>query len=168
MANKRITDLTLGTPDANDVFPYSDSTPTTYKTTPDLVVNAGIGNRDYFEINYLIGNAGTTAITQTGMYPYFRVNRAGSILGVDMFSGTIAGNATVQVWKGNYGTPPTGTAQNIIGAGSSMTMTGGTKYQATTTAWGTQSFGSGDVFSPYLSGVGTIPFLAIAIHCKGL
>jgi hypothetical protein len=168
MTNKRITDLTLGTPDSNDVIPYSDSVPVTYKATPETIVTAGIGNRDYFEINYIIGNAGTTAISQTGMYPYFRVNRAGSILGCELKSGTTLGNATIDIYKGNYGTPPTGTSQSIVGTATKPFFTGGSTFQATTSAWGTQSFGSGDYFAINLNGVGTIPFLSVAIHCKGL
>ena len=164
MADSRISELTAGTPTATDAIPYTNGT-ATYKATPaDFVKGA---DREYFEINYIIGNAGTTAISQTGLYPPFRVNRAGTIIGAEMYSGTIVGNATVQVFKGNYGTPPVGTAQNIIGAGSSMTMTGATTYQATTSAWGTKSFASADVFSPYIVGVGTISFLSISIHCKG-
>lgn len=165
MADSRISELTAGTPSATDVVPYTDGI-STYKSTPANFVKGA--DREYFEINYIIGNAGTIAITQTGLYPSFRVNRAGTILGAEMYSGTIIGNATVQVFKGNYGTPPVGTAQNIIGGGSSMVMTGGSTYQATTSAWTTQSFESGDVFAPYLSGVGTIACLTISIHCKGI
>lgn len=162
MPDLRITGLTLGTPDASAQIPYTDGS-TTLKTTPDGIYKAA----DYFEINYIIGNGGTIAVTQTGLFPPFRVNRAGTILGAEMYSGTIAGNATVQVFKGNYGTPPSGTAQNIIGGGSSMAMTGASKYQATTSAWTTQSFGSGDVFAPYVLGIGTISHLTISLHCKG-
>jgi len=163
MPDLRITGLTLGTPATDAQIPYTDGADT-LKTTPAGIFKAA----DYFEINYIIGNAGTTAISQTGLFPPFRVNRAGTILGAEMYSGTIAGNATVQVFKGNYDSPPSGTAQNIIGGGSSMVMTGASKYQATTSAWTTKTFGSGDVFAPYLVGAGTIAGLSIVIHCKGI
>ena len=160
MADTRISNLTQGTPLTADFGVYTDGA----TTKKFALLNTPID----FEINYLIGNAGTNAISQTGMYPYFRTNRAGTILGCEIMSGTIAGNATIDIWKGNYGTPPTGTAQSVVGTATKPFFTGGSKFAATVSAWGTQNFASGDVWAINLNGVGTIPFLSVAIHCKGL
>ena len=159
MADIRISNLTQGTPLTADFGVYTDGA----TTKKFALLNTPID----FEINYLIGNAGTTAISQTGMYPYFRVNRAGSISAIEVMSGTILGNATVSIWKGSYGTPPVGTAQTIMGAVGTevITFTGGSKAIGTPTV---TAFGSGAVFAPYLNGAGTIPFLSIMMHCKGL
>ena len=153
MTDSRIFDLTAGTPASTDVIPYTNGT-TTYKVAFNNTKSAIMGNED-FVINYIIGNAGTTAITQTGRYPSFSTNVAGSFTGMEMISGTILGNATIDIWKGNYGTPPTGTAQSIIGT-ILPAFTGGSKYQGTIANWGTSTFVVGDYFAINLSGVGTI------------
>ena len=183
MADTRISNLTAGTPTATDEGVYTNGT-TTYKfdfsTAKDAVLNPGattgqklavIGSGsagfidDDFEMNYIIGNAGTTAISQTGLYPAFRTHRAGVIEAIEVMAGTILGNATLSVWKGNYGTPPVGTAQTIMGAVGTevLVFTGGTKTIGTPTV---TAFSKGDYFAPYLNGVGTIPYLTIAIHCR--
>lgn len=179
MANSRISELTAGTPSATDVIPYTDGL-TTYKTSKNALLGGGtvVGQKlaiigagttgfidDDFEMNYIIGNAGTSAISQTGLYPSFRTHRAGVIEAIEIMSGTILGNATVSIWKGNYGTPPVGTAQTIMGAVGTevITFTGGTKAVGTPTV---TAFSKGDYFAPYLNGAGTIPYLTIAIHCR--
>ena len=164
MADSRVYNLTQGTPSATDVGVYTNGT-TTYKYAFNTIKGA---LQDTFEINFLIGNAGTTAITQTGMYPYFRTNFAGTIEGCEVMSGTILGNATIDIWKGNYGTPPTGTSQSIIGTATKPFYTGGSKFQATTSAWPTTTFSAGDVFAINLNGAGTVPFVSVMIHGKKL
>lgn len=184
MAGTKISNLTAGTPETTGVFPYSNSVPATYKTTfpnaKNAILNPGTvtGQKlavtaantagfidDDFEMNYIIGNAGTSAISATGLYPSFRTHRAGVIEAIEIMAGTIVGNATVKVFKGNYGTPPIGTAQTILGAVGTevITFTGGTKAVGTPT---TTAFSAGDYFAPYLVGAGTIPYLTIAIHCR--
>lgn len=163
MADSRIFDLTAGTPASTDKLAYTNGT-TTYSSTFAHAKSAIVGNDD-FVINYIIGNAGTTAITQTGMYPYFSTNVAGSFTGFEMSSGTILGNATIDIWKGTYGTPPTGTAQSIIGT-TLPAFTGGSKYQGTVANWGTKTFAVGDYFAVNLSGVGTIATLSIVLRCR--
>jgi len=163
MADSRISNLLAGTPAASDVFPYTNGT-TTYRVAFGNAKSAIMGTTDNFVMNFIIGNAGTTAISQTGLYPYWSVNMPGSITGFQMLSGTINGNATINIYKGNYGTPPTGTAQSIIG--STLAMTGTSKYQGTTTSWATKTFNAGDVFAVNLNGVGTISNLSLMIFCR--
>lgn len=157
MTDLRISQLTQGTPNPADVTVYTNGT-TTYKAAFNTIRNAV--SDQTFQANYIIGNAGTTPITQTGMYPYFGFPYGGSITAFEMYSGTIAGNATVSIWKGNYGTPPTTAAQSIAAA----TMTGGTTFAGTPANWGTNTFSANDIFSINLTGVGTIPFLSIIIR----
>lgn len=164
MADLRISQLTAGTIAISDSIPFSTATDT-YKATPAEVV--GITNADKFEINYIIGNAGTIAIETTGMYPYFRTNRAGTVTACTLASGTIAGNATIDIWKGSYATPPTGAGQSIIGTATKPSFAGGTSYQSTALTWETVAFGSGDIFAINLTGVGTIPFLSVMMDCRG-
>lgn len=191
MADTRISNLTAGTPSASDVVAYTNGT-TTLKSTMALTVSAGAGTAqrdailnpvtagqkmaalgngtagfidDDFEISYIIGNAGTTEISETGLYPSFRTHKAGVIEAIEIVAGTIPGNATLSIWKGNYGTPPVGTSQTIMGAVGTevITFTGGTKAVGTPTV---TAFAKGDYFAPYLDGIGTIPYLTIAIHCR--
>ena len=164
MADSRISQLTLGTIAITDSIPFSTATDT-YKATPADIV--GITNADKFQINYIIGNAGTTAIETTGMYPYFKVNRAGTITACEIMSGTINGNATIDIWKGDHTTPPIGAGQSIVGTATKPFFTGGSKYQSTALTWETVAFGSGDVFAINLTGVGTIPFLSVMLACRG-
>ena len=161
--DSRIYDLTAGTPASIDAFPYTNGT-TTYKSSFSSAKSAIMGNED-FVINYIIGNAGTAAIEQIGMYPPFSTNVAGSFTGMEMTSGTILGNATIDIWKGNYGTPPTGIAQSIIGA-TLPAFTGGSKYQGTVGNWGTSTFAAGDYFAINLLGMGTIASLSIILRCR--
>lgn len=174
----KISNLTAGTPTAAGVIPYSEGGTTLYSTLANMRTGvtgagttlgqilavtasgaAGFIDSD-FNFAYLIGNAGTTAITQTGMYPYFEAPYAGAFESMDMFSGTIAGNATIDIWKGNYGTPPTGTSQSICGT-AKPTMTGGTTFTNGSLVSWTTTFSKGDVFAVNLNGVGTIAFLSV-------
>jgi hypothetical protein len=164
MPDKKISQLTAGTIAISDSIPFSTATDT-WKATPADVVS--ITNADKFAMNFIIGNAGTVAIETVGMYPYFRTNRAGTITACSISSGTVVGNATIDIWKGNYATPPTGTAQSIIGTATKPSFAGSTKYQSTALTWGTVAFGSGDIFAINLVGVGTIPFLSVMMDCRG-
>lgn len=155
MTDLRISQLTRGTPNTTDVTVYTNGT-TTYKAAFNTI---GSALQQTFQANYIISN-GTTAITQTGMYPYFGFSYAGSITAFEMYSGTVAGNATIGIWKGNSTTPPTTSAQLIAAA----TMTGGTKYIGTPANWGTNTFSANDIFAINLSGVGTIPWLSLMIR----
>lgn len=180
MADTKISNLTAGTPSGTSLIPYSDGAGTTLQGSASLFKNAVINPGttlgqvfkvtaantaamidDDFCFSYIISN-GTSAITQTGMYPYFQVNYAGVIQSIDIMSGTTAGNATLSIWKGNYGTPPSGTAFTIMGAVGTevITFTGGSKSQGTPTV---TTFAAGDVFAVNLNGAATISFLTTMI-----
>ena len=163
MTDSRIYDLAAGTPASTDKLVYTNGT-TTYSTNFSNAKSAVMGNDD-FVINYIIGNAGTEPIANIGLYPSFSTNVAGSFTGMEMLSGTILGNATIDIWKGNYGTPPTTSAQSIIGT-TLPAITGGSQYQGTVTNWGTSTFATGDYFAINLSGVGTIASLSIILRCR--
>jgi len=163
MTDSRIFDLTAGTPVLTDVLPYTNGT-TTYKTSFSNAKSAIMGTTDNFVMNFIIGNAGASPITQTGLYPYWAVNVPGTITDFKMVAGTINGNATIDIYKGNYGTPPTGTANSIIG--STLVMAGTNKYQGTIGAWTTTTFSAGDVFAVNLVDMGTISNLSLMIYCR--
>jgi len=160
MADTRLGSLSAGTPTGTSLIPFSESG-TTYSATAGAF--AGVIGGD-FCFSYIISN-GTSAISQTGMYPYFQVNYSGVIESIDIMSGTSVGNATMSVWKGNYGTPPTSTANTIMGAVGTevITFTGGTKAQGTPVI---TAFSKGDVFAINLNGAGTITFLSTMIKGK--
>jgi len=160
MADTKISALTAGTPAGTSIFPYSDGVGTTLSsslTAMGGVLGTIIGGSVGW--TYVIGNAGTTAISQTGMYPYFEIPFACTIDSIAIMSGTTPGNGTIKVYKGNYGTPPTGTAQTILGAVGTEVIffTGGTKALGTPTV---TALARGDVLAIDLIGVGTIPFLS--------
>ena len=179
MADTRLGSLSDGSPTGTSLLPFSESG-TTYSGTcgefKNAIINPGttLGQvfkvtgsgssgmiDDDFCLSYIISN-GTAAIAQTGMYPYFQVNYSGVIESIDIMSGTTPGNATLSIWKGNYDTPPTSTANTIMGAVGTevITFTGGTKAQGTPVI---TAFSKGDVFAINLNGAGTIPFLSTMI-----
>ena len=181
MADTRIRNLTAGTPDANDEFAFTNGT-TTYRSAYSNSKNAildpgstlgqkmavvGAGSADMidddFAISYVIGGAGTTPISDTGLYPAIGMPYDGVFESVELYSGTVAGVATVDIYKGNNGTPPTVVAQSIIGGGTKPVLTGGTTYTSSI-AWGTSTFSKNDVIAPNLDGVGTIVSLSIVLY----
>lgn len=160
MADTKISALTAGTPSGTSVFPYSDGVGTTLSSslnamgsTLGTIIGGSVG------WTFVIGNAGTTAISQTGMYPYFEIPYACTLETIAIMSGTTPGNGTIKVYKGNYASPPTGTAQTILGAVGTevISFTGGTKALGTPTV---TSLARGDVLAIDLIGAGTIPFLS--------
>jgi len=159
-ADKKFSALTAGTPSGTSIFAYSDGIATTLSSSLSAmggVLGTIIGGSVGW--TFCIGNAGTSAISQTGLYPYFQIPLDCTIDEIAIMSGTIVGNATIKVYKGNYGTPPTGTAQTILGAVGTevITFTGGTKALGTPTI---TALSRGDVLTIDLIGVGTIPFLS--------
>ena len=181
MADTRISNLTAGTPSTGDKLVYTNGTTTLrtdFSVARDAVLNpvtagqkmAVLGNGtagfidDDFSINYIIGGAGTTAISDTGLYPAIRIGYDLTIEGVELSSGTIAGLATIDFYKGVQGTPPTTSAQSIIGAGTKPVLSG-TTYAAAI-AWGTSSLSKGDWIAPNLDHAGTIAALSIILYGK--
>jgi hypothetical protein len=176
MADTRYGQLADGTPTGTSIIAFSENGITYGGTCQEFknpIINPGtiLGQvfkvtaantaamiDDDFCVNITIGDGGT-ALAQTGIYPYWQAGYNGVWESIDMMSGTTVGNATIKVYKGNYGTPPVGTAQSILGAIGTevITFTGGTKAQGTPTV---TAFVKGDIFTIDLIGSGTIKFLS--------
>ena len=181
MADTRISNLTAGTPSTTDEGVYTNGTTTLkydFSTSRDAVLNPGTtvgqvltvtgsGTAGFidpdFSITYIIGGAGTTALTGTALYPPVGIGYNCTLETVELSSGTIPGVATIDLYKGVYGTPPTTSAQSIIGAGTKPVLTGGTTYQSSI-AWGTATLSKGDWVAPYLGGVGTVASISLILY----
>jgi len=160
--------ILFGASAADTVAEIGTATTNGQKLVSDTAQTAGIGFiDDDFVVNYIIGNAGTTAISETGLYPPFAMGFDGTFERCELYAGTIAGNGTIDIYEGSYGTPPTTSAQSIIGTATKPSVAGGTTYQATTLTWGTTTFSKYDVFAPFLgTAVGTIACLTLVIYGK--
>ena len=158
----------FGASAADAVAEIGTATANGQKLISNTAQTAGIGFiDDDFVKNYTIGDAGTTAITKTGLYPPFAMGFDGTFERCELYTGTIAGNGTIDIYKGNYATPPVGTAQSIIGTATKPSVAGGTTYQSTALTWGTTTFSKYDVFAPFLgAAVGTIAYMTIVLYGK--
>jgi hypothetical protein len=189
MSDQQISSMTAGTPAAADTFPFQRGGTANFGATPNAIAQslagavgtlmAGAGETsqklimngtakwidDDFSLTYIISYP--TSVT---LYPAFECGYNGTIEAVRLYSGTVLGNGTVDIYKMTYaqvGTGTPGTAFSIVGTASKPAIAGTNVYQNTTfTGWTSTTFSKGDWIMPYVTGAGTITNLSLAISGK--
>lgn len=186
MADAKISALTAGTPAAADTFPLQRGGTANFASSISVLENvlagtlggmiAGTGITgqkfvwnagtpkwidDDFSMTYIVSNP-VGAVT----YPGVECGFAGQIESVRLYSGTIMGNGTIDIYKQTYanlGAAP-GTADSIVGTATKPAIAGTNRYENTSlTGWTATTFSKGDWIIPYVTGSGTILNLSIAI-----
>ena len=116
---------------------------------------------DTFTLSYIISYP-----TSATLYPAVECGYAGSVSSVRMYSGTVMGNVTIDLYKMTYAqlANAPGTTYSMIGTATKPSFSGTNCYEGTTlTGWTSLTFEKGDWLIPYVSSAGTITSLTVAI-----
>jgi hypothetical protein len=135
------------------------------KLVCDASSNAGVSwIDDDFSFTYIVSNP-TAAV----LYPGVEFGFNATLEAVRLYSGTVNGNGTIDIYKQTYanlGSSP-GTADSIVGTATKPAIAGTNRYEGTAfTGWTATTFSKGDWFIPYVTGAGTIVNLSIAVSGK--
>jgi hypothetical protein len=154
MADSRISGLTAGTPVGTSIFPFS----TGIGTTQSVMFN----QINQFGLSYIISSPGSATLQ-----PAIECGFAGTIESIRLYSGTVKGNGTIDIYKmtyANLGTGTPGTVFSMIGTATKPSIAGTQVYEGTTfTGWTATTFSKGDWLIPYVVNSGTITALTVAI-----
>jgi hypothetical protein len=187
MANQKVTQLTLGTPSATDVFNYVENpsgAPVSKKAYIKNTITQGTvdGHKfacstgapfggtwipDNFGFTYTFGDGSGTIVA--GTFTPVEMSVAGSIDSIRLFSGTVNGSGTIDVYKWNYsqaGTIVYGTAFSIFGTATKPSTAGTNRFEGTAYSGAQYTFNKGDWILPVMTGCGTIKELSVAFGCR--
>ena len=187
MADSKTTQLTLGTPAATDVYMYVESpggaavTKKAYikntipigtldgqKLVSSTALTPGYGwIDDDFGWTYTFGDGSGTLVA--GTFTPVEMPVSGSIDTIRLFSGTVMGNGTVDVYKWTYaqaGTVVYGTPFSIFGTATKPSTAGTNRFEGTAYTGTQYAFNKGDWMLPVLTGCGTILELSVAFGCR--